>query len=106
MVFSARSVGMVLKLLPPRVSRAGAYSPRAMALSRTELSHAQARRIALYAQGFSAPRPTTRVDRRHVRRGAVGSGAEVGRDGGLEQRQEGARVPVLDGADHGEAPAR
>jgi uncharacterized protein YcaQ len=32
------------------------------------LSAAQARRIALVAQGFAAPRPTGRIDRRHVRR--------------------------------------
>ncbi|MGA9277908.1 winged helix-turn-helix domain-containing protein [Ilumatobacter sp.] len=33
-----------------------------------ELSASQARRIALYAQGFGAARPTGRIDRRHLRR--------------------------------------
>jgi uncharacterized protein YcaQ len=33
-----------------------------------DLSAAQARRIALGAQGLAAPRPTGRIDRRHVRR--------------------------------------
>jgi uncharacterized protein YcaQ len=34
----------------------------------TDLSNAQARRIALQAQGFGAKRPTGRVDRRHLRK--------------------------------------
>ncbi|WP_217922989.1 winged helix-turn-helix domain-containing protein [Miltoncostaea oceani] len=35
---------------------------------RTEISAAQARRIALRAQGFGPPRPPGRIDRRHARR--------------------------------------
>ena len=33
-----------------------------------ELTNAQARRMALVAQGFGDPRPKGRVDRRHVRK--------------------------------------
>jgi uncharacterized protein YcaQ len=33
-----------------------------------DLSNAQARRIALHAQGFGAKRPTGRIDRRHLRK--------------------------------------
>lgn len=36
--------------------------------ARTDLSPAQARRIALHAQGLAGPRPPGRIDRRHVRR--------------------------------------
>src|SRR5690554_3374820 len=45
-----------------------------MVLSSDVLTRAEARRIALHAQGFADPRPTGRVDRRHFRRvlGRVG----------------------------------
>ncbi len=36
--------------------------------STAQISNAEARRLALGAQGFSDPRPTGRVDRRHLRR--------------------------------------
>ena len=38
------------------------------AVRSAELSNAQARRLALGAQGFTQPRPTGRIDRRHLRR--------------------------------------
>jgi uncharacterized protein YcaQ len=46
----------------------GTYSAVVMALSSETLRLAEARRIALHAQGFGDPRPRGRVDRRHFRR--------------------------------------
>src|SRR5690606_14799697 len=39
-----------------------------MSLTSDTLRQAEARRIALHAQGFNDPRPNGRVDRRHLRR--------------------------------------
>jgi uncharacterized protein YcaQ len=46
----------------------GTYSAGPMPLSADTLRLSEARRIALHAQGFADPRPSGRVDRRHLRR--------------------------------------
>src|SRR5919112_6733633 len=46
----------------------GTYSARPMPPMTDALRLDEARRIALGAQGFGDPRPTGRVDRRHLRR--------------------------------------